>query len=127
VLDAYGVSESSAITRDQGGVPINNGMIDAQTWYQTVGGKNGIHSHYIYDATNVRLQEVSVGYTLPSKWFGDAMKMSVSLIGTNLLMIYNKAPFDPEALASTSNYYQGLDYMMIPSLKNLGFKVRFEF
>jgi outer membrane receptor protein involved in Fe transport len=127
VLDAFGVSEASAITRDQGGVPINNGMIDAQTWYQTIGGKGGIHSHYIYDATNVRLQEVSIGYTLPSRWVGNILRMSISLVGSNLLMIYNKAPFDPESIASTSNYYQGLDYMIAPSLKNLGFKVKFEF
>ena len=25
-------------------------------------------------------------------------------------MIYCKAPFDPEAVATTNNYYQGIDY-----------------
>lgn len=127
ILDDYGVSEASAIARDNGGFRINNGIVDANTWYKTVGGENGIHSHYVYDATNVRLQEVSIGYAIPSKWLGDVTKMSVSLIGTNLLMIYNKAPYDPESVASTSNYYQGLDFMMAPSLRNLGFKVKLEF
>ncbi|MDR1743616.1 MAG: SusC/RagA family TonB-linked outer membrane protein [Dysgonamonadaceae bacterium] len=127
ILDDYGVSEASAIARDNGGFVVNNGMVDAETWYKTVGGENGIHSHYVYDATNVRLQEVSLGYTLPSKWLGDVAKTSVSLIGTNLWMIYNKAPYDPESVASTSNYYQGLDFMMAPSLRNIGFKVKFEF
>jgi hypothetical protein len=127
ILDRYGVSKASAIARDNGGFAVNNGIMDAKTWYQTVGGADGILSHYVYDASNVRLQEVSIGYTIPSKWLGDITKMSVSLIGTNLLMIYNKAPFDPESVASTSNYYQGLDFMMAPSLRNLGFKVKFEF
>ncbi|MDR0824937.1 MAG: SusC/RagA family TonB-linked outer membrane protein [Prevotella sp.] len=127
ILDGYGVSEASAIARDNGGFAVNNGRVDANTWYQTVGGKNGIHSHYVYDASNVRLQEVSIGYTIPRKWLGDVTRMSVSLVGTNLLMIYNKAPYDPESIASTSNYYQGLDFMMAPSLRNLGFKVKFDF
>lgn len=127
ILDAYGVSEASAITRDNGGVPVNNGIVDAETWYKTVGGTGGIYSHYIYSATNVRLQEASISYRFPSKWFNNKMKMSASLVGRNLLMIYNKAPFDPESTASTSNYYQGLDYMMSPSLRSLEFNVKFEF
>ena len=84
-------------------------------------------SDYIYKATNVRLQEVSVGYTLPSKWFNDVMKVNVSFVGRNLWMIYNKAPFDPEATASTGTYFQGIDYFMQPSLRNLGFSVKVEF
>lgn len=127
ILDAYGVSKASAKVRDNGGVPVNNGMVDAETWYKTVGGTAGIYSHYIYSATNVRLQEASIGYTFPAKWFNNKIKMSASLVGRNLLMIYNKAPFDPESTASTSNYYQGLDYMMAPSLRSYGFNVRFEF
>ncbi|MBK5722587.1 SusC/RagA family TonB-linked outer membrane protein [Dysgonomonas sp. Marseille-P4677] len=127
VLDAYGVSEVSAVARDNGGIPVNNGFVDAETWYKTVGGTGGIYSHYIYNATNVRLQEASIGYTFPAKWFNNKIKMSASLVGRNLLMIYNKAPFDPESTASTSNYYQGLDYMMSPSLRSYGFNVKFEF
>lgn len=127
ILDAYGVSEASAEARDNGGINVNNGTVDAKTWYETIGGIGGIFSHYVYSATNVRLQEASLGYTLPSKWFSNRVKMSASVVGRNLLMIYNKAPFDPESTASTSNYYQGLDYMMLPSLRSIGFNLKFEF
>lgn len=123
-MDAYGVSEASAIARDNGGIPVNNGMIDAESWYKTV---SGMHSHYVYDATNVRLQEASLGYTLPSKWFANKLKVTTSLVGRNLWMIYNKAPFDPESVASTGNYYQGMDYFMMPSLRSFGFSVKLEF
>ena len=78
-------------------------------------------------ATNVRLQELSLGYTLPSKWFRDKMRMTVSFVGRNLWMIYCKAPFDPEAVASTGMNYQGIDYFMMPSMRNLGFNVKFQF
>ena len=42
-------------------------------------------------------------------------------------MIYCKAPFDPEAVATTGNYYQGIDNFMMPSSRNLGFNVRLKF
>ena len=44
-----------------------------------------------------------------------------SLTGHNLLMFYNKAPFDPELTANTGTYYQGFDYFMPPSLRSFGF------
>ena len=84
-------------------------------------------AHYIYDMTNVRLRELSIGYDLPRKWFKDKLGMTVSLVGHNLWMIYNKAPFDPELTASTGTYYQGLDFFMQPSTRDLGFSVRLQF
>lgn len=43
--------------------------------------------------------------------------MTVSLVGRNLWMIYNKAPFDPELTPSTAdNFLQGVDYFMLPRL-----------
>lgn len=126
-MDMFGVSETTAIARDNGGVPVNNGMVDAQAFYTKIGGSNGLMENYVYDATNIRLQELSVGYTLPSKWFKDLVKVNVSVVGRNLWMIYCKAPFDPEATASTGTYYQGLDYFMQPSQRSFGFNVKVQF
>ena len=127
-MDLYGVSEASAAARDAGGVWINGReMVDAQKWYQAIGSQSGLPQYYTYSATNFRLQELSLGYTLPSKWFRDRMRMTVSFVGRNLWMIYCKAPFDPEAVASTGLNYQGIDYFMMPSLRSLGFSVKFQF
>ena len=128
IMDQFGVSETTAIARDNGGVPVNNGVIDAQAYYTKVGGSNGLLEDYVYDATNLRLQELSLGYTLPAKWFNDAVKINLSVVGRNLWMIYCKAPFDPELSASTSsNYYMNVDYFMQPSLRNFGFNVKVQF
>lgn len=128
IMDRFGVSEASAIARDNGGVTVNFGKMDAQYFYEYIGnGDTGMLSNYVYSATNVRLQELTLGYTLPKKWFNDKMDMTVSFVGRNLWMIYNKAPFDPEAIAFTGTYYQGLDYFMQPSLRNVGFSVRMNF
>lgn len=127
-LDLYGVSAASAAARDAGGVWINDrAMVDAQKWYQAIGSQSGLPQYYTYSATNIRLQELSLGYTLPRKWFANKMGMTVSFVGRNLWMIYNKAPFDPEAVASTGMSYQGIDYFMMPSMRSLGFNVKFEF
>ncbi len=127
-LDRFGVSETSAIARDNGGVPVNNGLMDSRQFYETIGaGQTGMLSYYTYDATNIRLQELILGYTFPKKWFNDKAGVTVSFVGKNLFMFYNSAPFDPEAIANTGTYYQGIDLFMQPSTRNLGFSVKVQF
>lgn len=128
MLDYYGVSEATAAARDAGGVMINgNDLVDANKWYTAIGGGNSVPQYYTYSATNVRLQEASIGYTIPKKTLGDICEITLSLVGRNLWMIYNKAPFDPETIATTGNYYQGVDYFMSPSMRNIGFNLRVKF
>ena len=127
-MDMYGVSGTSADARDNGGVVINGGdMVNAQKWYTTIGSQSGIPQYYTYSATNLRLQEASIGYTITKDKLWNIADLTVSLVGRNLWMIYCKAPFDPEAVASTGNYYQGIDNFMTPSARSLGFNVRFKF
>ena len=128
MIDGFGVSEASALARDNGGVYINNGdLVNAQSWYQTVGESSPVPQYYTYSATNVRLQEASIGYTFPRKMLNGVCELTLQLVGRNLWMIYNKAPFDPESIATTGNYYQGIDYFMMPSTRNFGFNIRLKF
>ena len=127
-MDMYGVSESTAMARDQSGVWVNGtDKVNAQKWYTTIGSQSGIPQYYTYSATNLRLQEARIGYTIPKAKLWNVADVTVSLVGRNLLMLYCKAPFDPEAVASTGNYYQGIDNFMTPSARSLGFNVRFKF
>lgn len=128
MLDYYGVSEVSAVARDAGGVMINGGdLVDANKWYTAIGSGNSVPQYYTYSATNVRLQEASIGYTIPKKKLGDICEITLSLVGRNLWMIYNKAPYDPETVATVNSYYQGIDYFMSPSTRNIGFNLRLKF
>lgn len=62
------------------------------------------------------------------KWFNDKVGITAGIVGKNLWMIYCKAPFDPELTPSTtSNFYQGVDYFMQPSTRNIGFNLKFQF
>ena len=128
ILDSFGVSEVSADVRDRGDIIFANGdRVTPERWFNTIGGDKTIPQYYTYSATNVRLQEASFGYTFPRKMFRDVCELSVSLVGRNLWMIYNKAPFDPESVASTNNFYQGIDYFMMPSQRNIGLNVSLKF
>ncbi len=126
-MDNYGVSKASADARDAGYVSINGGKVPAVAkFYQTVGA--GAGSYYVYSATNVRLAEVSLGYDVPIRqivpWIHG---LNVAFTGRNLLMFYKKAPYDPELTASTGTGFEGMDYFMMPSMRNLGFSVRVNF
>ncbi len=129
ILDYYGASQVTADARDNGGVPVNFGKVPAEKYYTAIAtDQGGYGAYYLYDATNVRLQELSLNYTLPEKWFNNKAKLTVGFIAKNLFMIYCKAPFDPELSASTASaYYQGVDYFMQPSTRNFGFNVKLQF
>lgn len=129
MLDAFGASQASADARNNGGVIINGRPINAQKYYQAVGGTGGmVGSQYVYSATNLRLSELTLGYDLPVKrWVNWLQRANVSFVAHNLWMLHNHAPFDPEVTASTGTYWQGIDYFMQPSLRTLGFSVKLQF
>lgn len=128
VMDYYGISQATADARDRGGALVNGKLIPAKEYYQTIGGGTGVMSQYVYDATNVRLSELTFGYDFPvQKWCKWIKGLNVSFVGRNLWMLYKKAPFDPELTANTGTYNQGIDYFMQPSTRTLGFSVKVKF
>ena len=127
LMDKYGVSRTTAAARDAGHVTINGGPVSAvQKYYEYVGVNSG--ANYVYDATNVRLAELTLGYDVPvNRWVSWIKGLNLSLTGRNLLMFYCKSPFDPELTASTGTGFDGMDYFMLPSMRQLGFSVRVNF
>lgn len=128
VMDFFGVSETSAQARENGGILINGGKINAQKFYQVVGSPQaGVGLYYVYSMTNVRLAEASITYRLRTPWIKFINNVTVNISGRNLFMFYNKAPFDPENTASTGTYFQGIDYFMQPSLRSISCGMKLEF
>lgn len=133
IMDSYGVSQKTADERDNGGVMIyGKKYANVENFYRVIGGASGgsvgLLGYYTYSATNVRLREASLGYTLPGRLLGNKVQsIRVALTGRNLFMFYNKAPFDPESTASTGTYYQGIDYFQQPSYRSFGFSVNVRF
>jgi tonB-dependent receptor plug domain protein len=120
-MDSYGVSQKTATQRDNGGVAVGSQYVPTERYYTVVGGETPIWDEYVYDASNARIKEIYLSYTFDRLIRG--AKVSVALTARNLLMLYCKAPFDPEATPSTDIYYQGFDYFMQPSQRSLGFSI----
>ncbi|WP_051293389.1 SusC/RagA family TonB-linked outer membrane protein [Olivibacter sitiensis] len=122
-LDWKGISKRSGEARDAGGVMVGGNLIDAQTYYNFTSGAGDVAAaaeEYIFDATNVRLRELSLGYTFPSFWRG-LKSLNLSLVGRNLFFLYKDAPFDPEVSISTANSMQGMDAFNMPPTRSFGF------
>lgn len=134
LMDQYGVSKATGDARLKGGVTVNgvdgNGKpvttVDPQTWYEAIGGRNGVSGEYVYSATVVRLREASLAYQLPIPP-GFFRQVKLSLIGRNLLYFYKKAPFDPELTMSTGNGLSGVDVFNQPALRNFGISLNASF
>lgn len=128
MLDGYGVSKASADARDAGGVMVDGVLYDAERYFKTVGGSSSLTAYYLYDATQVKLQELALGYSLPKQWLPGVLEnASLSLIGRNLLMIYRAAPFDTELSSGVGTYQGGSDFFMPPSTRSLGFSLKLGF
>lgn len=130
-LDSRGVTKATAEARDQKYVEYRGQRFDnVKGFYGTVGGRNGISEYYMYDATNIRLRELSVGYSVPQTFLAKTKVikgLDVSLVGRNLFFIYKDAPFDPDATLSVGNNNQGVDVFGMPTTRNIGFNLKFTF
>ncbi|GHU68287.1 SusC/RagA family TonB-linked outer membrane protein [Bacteroidia bacterium] len=84
----------------------------------------------LYDASFIKLRELSVGYNLPKSLISK-IKMSnvrISLVGRNLWILYQNTPkgIDPEAAINAGNG-QGLEMGSLPPSTTFGFDIKVEF
>jgi TonB-linked SusC/RagA family outer membrane protein len=105
----------------------NTTSITAQQYWT---GISGITEAFIYDATNARLRELSIGYTFPRSLLAKTPfgGLKVGFVARNLFMIYSKTKgFDPEAGFSNGNTVQGVEFGSMPTMRSLGFNVNVSF
>lgn len=129
-LDGWGVSERTGVARDNGKVVIDGVEFDPKDYYTTVGSSNFNSpyavSEYVYDATNFRLRELSIGYTFRNV-FGMGKNLTASLIGRNLFFFYKDAPMDPDVSIGTGNGSQGIDIFSLPTSRSFGLNLKLNF
>lgn len=108
----------------------NNIPIDPRSYWQFVGGRgNPIGEVWVYDATNIRLRQATVNYTIPAKVFEGSFiqGMNISLYGRNLFFLMNDAPFDPEVSLNSTLGGQGIDFYSLPTTRSYGFNINVNF
>jgi len=85
--------------------------------------------NFVYDASFIKLRQVTLGYTLPGRLFKNSpvKSLMVSFVGRNLAILHKNTPnIDPEASYQSGNN-QGLDYFGMPPSRTYGFNVRATF
>ena len=90
----------------EGSTTANNISINSEDLWNRLGGRNApVGEAFIKDASNIRLRELILGYSVPQDAISKTFLTSarISLVGRNLFFISNKAGnFDPESLNSVS-------------------------
>ncbi len=104
-------------------------LVPCIEYYQSIsgGGANPIASEYLYDGTNFRLAELSIGYTFRNLFHGAIKNLSLSFVGRNLFFIYKDAPVDPEISLSTKNGLGAFDVFNMPATRSFGVNLKLEF
>ena len=130
-MDQFGVTKATGDARNQGYVNLEGHKItNIKGFYKNiVGGRSGVTEYYMYNATNIRLRELSVGYSLPDKLLRQTRifkQIQFSFIARNLFFLFKKAPFDPELVLSTGNDNQGIDSYGMPTTRSFGFSIKCE-
>ena len=126
-LDSFGVTEVTADARDNGGVDLGDGtMMDAQKFYEATAGKDKAVGEYVYSATNIRLRELSFGYTFRNL-LGASKNLNLSFVARNLFFFYKDSPFDPALSVSTANGWQGFDSFGMPASRSYGINLKVTF
>ena len=131
-MDMYGVTKVTGDARDKGYVMLEGQKItNVKGFYKSiVGGRAGVTEYYMYDATNLRLREVSLSYNFSKKWIQKTKVLKdvqLSFVARNLCFLYKKAPFDPDLVLSTGNDNQGIEVFGMPTTRSLGFTLKCEF
>lgn len=134
--DYYGLSERTANDRLSGERVVQNGKeyilkalpdgqkVSVEKYYRTV-GSNPMED-YIYDATNFRLRDLSLGYTFQNV-FGKGRHLTASFTVKNVCFLYKNAPVDPDISVSAANGMSGIDSYSLPTVRSYGLNLKLDF
>lgn len=109
----------------------NTLAIPAETYYRMYYDRNN-EENSTYNASYVKLREVTIGFSVPeTAWLAKKLRtqrLTVALVGRNLLALSHIPHFDPEQTSFQQNQLQtGVEDMTYPTTRNLGLKLSANF
>ena len=126
-----GYASTTGGTINQGVLPdgtVNTIRVSNQD-YKADGWAVSPNAKFIYDASYVKLREVTITYNLPKAIYSKLYltNASIGIVGSNLWIISKNLPYaDPEASQSSGNI-QGWQTGVMPATRNLGFTLNLQF
>ncbi|MFB1040284.1 MAG: TonB-dependent receptor, partial [Polaribacter sp.] len=124
-----GLVGNGVMADGNGGYVANNVVVGAKSFNQA-SYSNSIESSAIFDASYIKLRQVSIGYNLPQRFLDKSIIQSLkfSIVGRNLAILHKNAPhIDPETGFSSANGEQGQEFGQYPSSRNMGFNINLKF
>lgn len=110
---------------------VPNDVIVHASAYHNKRYKRQNESEGMYDASFVKLREVSLTYSIPKRLFGNSsiQNARISLIGRNLALWTDFNHGDPELLSFTGSgqIVPGVEDMAIPTARSIGFSFNCNF
>lgn len=126
ILDAEGNYIQNTTTIQEDGLWFSDGTFSTFAI-------NSVDEVAVYDATVLRLREVTLGYSIPKKYISK-LKLNgaeVSFVGRNLWFWAPNVPkysnYDPTANSYGETNVQGIDYTSAPSTKRFAFNLKLTF
>jgi TonB-linked SusC/RagA family outer membrane protein len=128
--DGNGTIVGDGVMLDAAGNYVKNTVgVTAQKYWQGI-TSNNIGEQFIYDASFIKLREVSLGYAFPQNVLGKqrlVKGLNVALVARNLWTILKYTDnIDPESAYNNTNG-QGLELNGYPASRSIGFNVNIKF
>lgn len=129
----YGTPNGPTLDENGNKIPARVQVSENDLYFGESFAINAADEWNVYDATTIRLNEVSLGYNLPESLFGNIpiKGASINVVGRNLWFFAPNIPkytnFDPETNAFGNSNVQGIELTNAPNSKRLGFNLNVKF
>ena len=127
--EGNGVIGEGVVQNADGTYSPNTVQLSSREWHTSYTLGRSLLEGAIFDASFIKLRELSIGYTLPSRMIAKLPIKDVkfSLIGRNLAVWSNVPHIDPEtASMSGGTIIPGVESMALPSTRSWGFSLNFK-
>jgi hypothetical protein len=115
------------------GTPNDIQISPSSAYFNNLSGFFGMQDLIVYDATMIRLRELSLSYSVPANVLSKSPfgALSITFSGQNLWYNAPNFPeyvnFDPETSSLGVSNVRGLEYLSGPTSKRYGVSVRVSF
>lgn len=119
------------VLNEDGGYTQNTHAVSQQDYWRfiTTTGNVGIGEVNTYDATNVRLRNITLSYGLPQAWMGKTFQSARASFGiNNVFMIKSYMNgIDPESVFATGTNATGFESGGVPTMRSYRLSLTFGF
>ena len=108
----------------------NDIEVNAEKLWTKIGGRNTpLGEAFVEDATNIRMREISLSYSMPASTLENIPinDIKLSLVARNLFFFYNEASTDPETVTDNGIIADGFDSFALPSVRSFGVNLKVKF